>query len=95
MRYLFQDALENIGLVVEPPVVHRVEEPGKDEGVEYESHHDYVALVQAIRTKDLVVNEVEGEENHNDHLILHRPTKDHVHVSSEKSRSMSIRLPVQ
>jgi len=88
-----KDALEDIELVVEPPAVDRVEDLGEDEGVKNESRHDQVALRRVIVTEDVVANEVEDED---DDDLIYRLAKDHLnHVSSEKARSVGIRLPVQ
>lgn len=41
---IVENALKDVELAVEPPAVDRVEDLGKDEGIEHESHDNLVAL---------------------------------------------------
>lgn len=58
-----EDAFENVELVVEPPAINRVEDLGKDEGVEHKCCDNQVVLFRVVQTKGCVAEEVENEDD--------------------------------
>ena len=45
---VLENTLKDVEPVVEPPAVDRVEDLGKDEGAEHESHHNIVVVIRVI-----------------------------------------------